>query len=143
MGSEALARAADDIVSCLAVKELTDRLDWVWISNLETRLLNLQAWAQLSILFHRGWFERLWIIQELNVCKVPVALWGRVAIPWTRLSNFADWILNPPSVMPNNLQRILPWMGAHRLSQVMLPGFEVGVGKSRGVNNTLVILQNT
>jgi hypothetical protein len=86
----------------------------------------IETWAQLGRLFHRSWFERLWVIQELeagrgfgNVSRA-IVLCGQSAISWSNLEGAAAWILRPESETPQRIMRILPRMGAHRVKQVSL-----------------------
>jgi hypothetical protein len=83
----------------------------------------IQAWTQLARLFHRPWFERLWIIQELTVSRTAVVRCGRVEAPYEYLERAARWIITPSSQvgqLGRNIGRILPLMGAQRVVRVSL-----------------------
>jgi hypothetical protein len=100
---------------------------------------NLQVWAQLSRLFHRAWFERLWVIQELAVSRKAIVSWGNTQISWARLEKAAQFILRPGEAnIPPPIRRIPPLMGAHRITQVALRSiFNVDT------ENILTVLHNT
>ncbi len=82
---------------------------------------NLQVWLQLSRLFHRPWFERPWIIQELAVSRKAIVRWGDLQMPWQTLEKAAQFILRPgQAVLPRHIHQMFPILGAHRITQVAL-----------------------
>lgn len=83
-------------------------------------LSNIHAWAHLSRLFNRSWFERLWIIQELGVSQEAIVLCGGIEVPWPAIEDAAAFILRPSPATPAAIQKFLPLMGAHRVTQVAL-----------------------
>lgn len=98
-----------------------------------------QVWAQLSRLFYRPWFERLWIIQELAVSRKTIVLWGGLQMPWSTLEIAAKLILRPKGlVISPQIARILPLLGAHRITQVALQ-----LMYNIDTKNVLTILHNT
>ena len=138
--SEAKARSA--IVLALALKQAPTIQDDSEVSiGLEdiTHSQDLQVWAQLSRLFHRPWFERLWIIQELAVSRTAVVLWGRIQTPWQTLERAAKFILRPgEALLTPHVRKLFPLIGAARITQVSLQSmFNVDT------TNILTILHNT
>jgi hypothetical protein len=102
-------------------------------------LRNLQVWAQLLRLFHRPWFERLWIIQELAVSRKAVVLWGKLQTPWPTLEKAAKFILRPgEALLPTQIRKIFPLLGAHRITQVDLKSM-----LNVDTNNIMTVLHNT
>lgn len=98
-----------------------------------------QIWTQLCRIFHRPWFERLWIIQELGVSQKAMVLWGQTFIAWELLESAAHYILRPGSnPPPSNILRLFPHIGAHRVSQVALRSM-----LNVDFKNILTILHNT
>jgi hypothetical protein len=138
--SEAKARSA--IVLALLLKQVPTVQDDSEVSiRLEdiTHSQDLQVWAQLSRLFHRPWFKRLWIIQKLAVSRTAVVLWGRIQTPWQTLEQAAKFILRPGEAsLPPQIHKILPLIRADRITQVSLQSmFNVDT------NNILTVLHNT
>ena len=106
-----------------------------------SRIHMMQHWIQLSRLFHRPWFERLWIIQELAVATKAVVRCGQVEEPWEILARAARWIIRPDYAVytPRGIiQRLLPLMGAHRANQVSLSSMA-----SLDKRDMLTVLYNT
>lgn len=101
-------------------------------------LTNIFAWAHLSRLFNRPWFERLWIIQELGVSQEAIVLCGGIEVPWSTVENAAAFILRPAAETPPEIRRFFPLMGAHRVTQVALNTVR-DVDKS----NILTVLRHT
>ncbi|CZR54897.1 uncharacterized protein PAC_04782 [Phialocephala subalpina] len=138
--SEAVAHAALKLVTFLEQESIAQESPVVSI-RLEDfhHSQNLQLWAQLSRLFHRPWFERLWVIQELAASRKAVLLWGKLQIPWSRLETAARLILRPGKAsLPLQIRRILPLVGAHRITQVALQSmFNVDT------SDILTVLHNT
>jgi hypothetical protein len=103
---------------------------------------NPQFWAQVSRLFQRDWFERLWIIQELGAARRAIGMWGRAEIRWECLEQIASYILRPGSHRlgspPPNILKLFPLIGAHRLTQVSLKNM-----LNLDTNNILTVLHNT
>lgn len=97
----------------------------LWKTNVSSEdmviMNDIHVWERLSRLFHREWFERLWIIQELGVSRNPVIQCGISVLPWGRIESAAALILRPNNAnFPDHIKRILPLMGAHRLTQVAI-----------------------
>lgn len=101
-------------------------------------LSNIYAWAHLSRLFNRSWFERLWVIQELGVSQEALLLCGGIEISWVTIEDAAAFILRPDPATPAAIQKFLPLMGAHRVTQVALKSVS---GIDRG--NLLTVLRQT
>jgi len=100
---------------------------------------NLQIWLQLSRLFHRPWFERLWIIQELAVSRKAIVRWGNLQMAWQKLEKAAQFILRPgEAVLPPHIHQMFPMLGAHRITQVALQSMY-----NFDTQNVLTILHNT
>lgn len=100
---------------------------------------NIQDWVVLARLFYRPWFERLWVIQELAVSKSAIAVWGKPKILWHHIERAARYILRPGTPLPPpHLARILPFMGAHRVTQVALSSM-----LNVDTKDILTILHNT
>jgi hypothetical protein len=83
-------------------------------------LSNIHAWAHLSRLFNRSWFERLWVIQELGVSQEAILLCGGIEISWAIIEDAAAFILRPNAATPASIRKFLPLMGAHRVTHVAL-----------------------
>jgi hypothetical protein len=100
---------------------------------------NLQVWVQLWRLFHRPWFERLWIIQELAVSRKAIVRWGNLQAPWPTLEKAAQFILRPGEVvLTPHIRRLFPLLGAHRITQVALKSMY-----NFDTRNVLTILHST
>jgi hypothetical protein len=137
--SEAMARSA--LVLCLVLKEEATQQEGSEISiGLEDchHSDNLQVWAQLSRLFHRPWFERLWVIQELAASQKAIVQWGKLQIHWSALEMAAKFILRPGRILPPQIRKMFPLLGAHRITQVALQSMF-----NFDTNNILTILYNT
>ncbi|KAN0122803.1 Heterokaryon incompatibility protein (HET) domain containing protein [Hyaloscypha variabilis] len=137
--SEAMARSA--LVLCLVLKEEATQQEGSEISiGLEDchHSDNLQVWAQLSRLFHRPWFERLWVIQELAASQNAFVQWGKLQIHWSTLEMAAKFILRPGRALPPQIHKMFPILGAHRITQVALQSMF-----NFDTNNILTILYNT
>lgn len=139
--SEAMARSA--IVLALLLKEEADPAKKS--TEVSIRLAdcihanNSQVWVQLARLFHRPWFERLWIIQELAVSRKAIAQWGNLQIAWPTLEEAAKFILRPgAAVLSPHIRRLFPLLGAHRITQVALQSMY-----NFDTHNVLTILHNT
>ncbi|KAH9208830.1 heterokaryon incompatibility protein-domain-containing protein [Leptodontidium sp. 2 PMI_412] len=92
-----------------------------YTKNYPPEVENIKAWVQLSRLFQRPWFERLWVIQEISVSQRAMVLCGKDMILWPQLEKAAKYILRPRGIpVPSHIQKILPLMGAHRMTQVSL-----------------------
>jgi hypothetical protein len=120
IGSEELTSAALHIARVLEnhLHEHPGKRERSFLKWFEVEpFVNRQAWAQLSKLFWRPWFERLWIIQELGVSRRAVVQWGRLEVPWIALEAAAKYILYPDVVPPIHIHSFFPWMGAHRVIQ--------------------------
>jgi Heterokaryon incompatibility protein (HET) len=138
--SEAMARAA--LVLAFVLKEEGNQQQTSeLLIGLEdcNHTSNLQVWIQLSRLFHRPWFERLWIIQELAVSRQAIVLWGNLQVPWINLERAAKFILRPGDAkLPANIRKLFPLLGAHRITQVALQSMY-----NFDTKNVLTILHNT
>jgi hypothetical protein len=103
---------------------------------------NLQFWAQVSWLFQRHWFERLWIIQELGVASRAIGMWGSVETRWECLEQIASYTLRPGlhplGPPPPQIHKLFPLVGAHRLTRVSLKNM-----LNLDTNNILTVLHNT
>lgn len=55
--------------------------------------ISLSTWLNLPSLFSRRWFTRYWIIQEASLGPDPVAICGKEAVPWEKLTKTYIWIL--------------------------------------------------
>lgn len=60
--------------------------------NLRLETITAQHWVQLSKLFGRPWFERLWVIQELGSSRNTKFRWGEVEGFWQTLERAASFI---------------------------------------------------
>lgn len=105
-------------------------------------LFRNQDWAQLAKLFHRPWFKRLWVIQEVCSSENVTVYWGSLSVPWSELQSAAAVILKPGDfpdiIFPSSIKKILPLMGAHHLTQVDLPSL-----RHFDKNNILTALWHT
>lgn len=139
--SEAMARLALVLSLCLkGGADQTQSSEEVSINlNDYVHANNLQVWVQLSRLFHRPWFERLWIIQELAVSRRAVVQWGSLQTSWLTLEKAAQFILRPgEAVLSPHIRKIFPLLGAHRITQVALHSMY-----NFDPQNALTILHNT
>jgi Heterokaryon incompatibility protein (HET) len=48
---------------------------------------NDAGWTELQQLVSRGWFERVWIIQEIAVSKNTILRYGKKEVEWTTFAN--------------------------------------------------------
>lgn len=109
------------------------------MKRLHVESLTIVDWLQLLRIFHRPWFERLWVIQELAVSTQAVGVWGRTTVPWKDLEKVADFILRPnKNLITTEVRQLLPWIGAQRMTQVDLQSMPLVQTK-----NILTILHNT
>jgi len=87
------------------------------------RSLETQSWAALARFFKRAWFERLWVIQELESAHKAVVQCMGFRADWHSVVFAAATILRPPqhltSVIPH---RFLPYLGAERIQNIALQG---------------------
>jgi hypothetical protein len=52
------------------------------------------AWRHLEAMFSLTYFERIWIIQEVQAARSATFLWGNVEITWDDIESaclFASW----------------------------------------------------
>lgn len=102
---------------CEIVHSSADSL--IWNESLEC--YPQAVWAQVAKLFHRDWFERLWIVQELGAASKAIVLCGNVDIAWLLIEKAARCILRPSAHLSTQpISTIFPRIGAHRVSQVSL-----------------------
>lgn len=94
-----------------------------------------RSWACISRIFRRVWFERLWVIQELENARRATVWIGDATIEWDQLERAATFILRPPQDISQSERRLLPLLGIERLQNVGL----VEVDRS----NILTILRQT
>ena len=138
--SEAMARSALVLAFVLQEEANQQQTSEVSIGLKDCNFAsNLQVWLQLSRLFHRPWFERLWIIQELAVSRKPIVRWGNLQMAWQKLEKAAQFILRPgEAVLPPHIHQMFPMLGAHRITQVALQSMY-----NFDTQNVLTILHNT
>jgi hypothetical protein len=141
--SEAMARSA--MILLLFLQKEADQTQSSDTSENSIRLADcahahdLQVWTQLARLFHRPWFERLWIVQELAVSRKAVVRWENLQIDWQILEKAARFILRTgEAVLSPDIRRLFPMLGAHRITQVSLQSM-LNVDKK----NILSVLHNT
>ncbi|TVY71455.1 Heterokaryon incompatibility protein 6 OR allele [Lachnellula suecica] len=117
---ENLERGSED--SVLQSLQILEEIDKSWWNVVYRGSCDKRQWAQLSKLFHRSWFDRLWIIQELGAAQSAVVMCGRYSFPWTQLEKAAVFILRPdPKLRSSEIVKILPVMGAQRVRHVSDP----------------------
>jgi len=93
-------------------------------------------WAMLAQFFKREWFERLWIIQEVEVAAVVFFRFGQDGnISWAALESIVNHILRPLLQIPNSDQRVFPLIGADRFTNISLQGIDR--------SNILTVLRRT
>lgn len=93
----------------------------------------------LHRLFHRAWFTRLWVVQEVELSPSAVVLWGSYIFDLTVLQQAADVVLDPAyNFAPPNLADHFSNLGAQR-SRWVTP-FATGGASS---DNLLTILHST
>jgi hypothetical protein len=99
-GPECLKR--DDYTSVLQAFSLIDDIAKLYTLPLGDKRIQKQrvvesyaqdTWVQLARVFHRTWFERLWIIQELGAAREAVMICGGHITPWWNVENAAAWTL--------------------------------------------------
>lgn len=83
-----------------------------------------RQWANLSRLFRRPWFERLWILQEVIVADQALVYCGDFVVDWTDLLIAARFILRPYPVMPLPSFRFFPTMRAERVTTLAQQNFD-------------------
>ena len=52
----------------------------------EAGLENMALWRALGGFFHKSWFERLWILQEVVLAPEATLICGEVAVDWTTVT---------------------------------------------------------
>ena len=55
--------------------------------------IKLEYWDAAYHIFNRGWFARLWVVQEAIVAQELVMLCGKKCIPWSLISKFG-WLVS-------------------------------------------------
>ena len=96
-----------------------------------------RSWASLARLLNRSYWDRLWIIQEIQVASAAFILCGEGTVTWNSFQEVMTAILSQSGVLQRfgvDL-RILPLMGADRISNVALSGVDFG--------NILTVLRRT
>ena len=69
----------------------------------------------LSSIYQRDWFKRIWVVQEVSVCRKAIVICGSLAIDWDDLSvalfalaipgkNFASWKKNSYAIFQQRNQ---------------------------------------
>ncbi|KAG4439012.1 hypothetical protein IFR05_005528 [Cadophora sp. M221] len=123
-GSEIDTGEATRLALCLGYMLADPAKDQTFVDGTKAyppEVENVKAWVQLSRLFQRPWFERLWVIQEISVSQRAMVLCGKYMILWSQLEKAAQYILRPRGIpVPPHNQKILPLMGAHRMTQVSI-----------------------
>ncbi|KAK3688863.1 heterokaryon incompatibility protein-domain-containing protein [Podospora appendiculata] len=74
--------------------------DSIYRSAMQVTELKLgdETWATLIWLFHRPWFERMWIVQEIRFANAhAIVLCGRREVPWRLLRDAAMALLENDS----------------------------------------------
>ena len=93
------------------------------LSLLGLRSLETQSWAALARFFKRAWFERLWVIQELESAQKAVVQCMGVMTNWHSVVIAAATILRPPQHLTSLIpHRFLPFLGAERIQNIALQG---------------------
>ena len=89
----------------------------------ENSLMDTQSWAALARFFKRAWFERLWVIQELESAQNAVVQIMNKSIGWRPFVVAAAAILRPPPDLSTKIpRRFLPYLGAERIQNIALQG---------------------
>lgn len=60
------------------------------------------TWHALSDLFQRPWFERLWVVQEIQLSRTAIVYCGADTVPWSLLWNAVSFLFHNESV-PNDI----------------------------------------
>jgi hypothetical protein len=93
----------------------------------------------LHRLFHRAWFTRLWVVQEVELSPSDVILWGSYIFDLAALQQATDVVLDPAyNFAPPNLAAHFSNTGAQRTRWVT--PFATGGASS---DNLLTILHST
>lgn len=107
--------------------------------NYPPEVKDIRVGAQLSELFQRPWFERLWVIQEISDSQRAMVICGKYLILWSQLEAAATYILRPRGIpIPPHMRKLLPLMGAHRVIPVSVKSMW-----NVDEKNILTILQST
>ena len=69
--------------------ELTDRWWKPGVFAVATRILTPEEQAALDNLLQRGWFQRIWVIQELVCAGKATIMCGNQSMDWERFQGFA------------------------------------------------------
>ncbi|KAM0426045.1 hypothetical protein ACHAPT_008676 [Fusarium lateritium] len=69
------------------------------------------VWSEALKLYHRPWFERLWVVQEIALAQRATVIWGKCEMSW-------QWIGLAAAVIRTNWHRIVR----------NIPGRQVPVG---------------
>jgi len=86
-------------------------------------------WASIRRIFNRAWFERLWVIQELDSAKPDLAMvrCENRQVPWRNLEMAVPYILDPASssstsrpILSASESRLLPLLDAEKFQNVAL-----------------------
>lgn len=84
--------------------------------------MNREAFADLSRLLRRSWFERLWTIQEVVLAKQAAIVCGLQTLPWKVLEDFnrAIYVIITPNLMnPDSFARYGLQLGIERVERII------------------------
>lgn len=98
-----------------------------------------RVWASVRRIMQRPWFERLWVIQEVQSARIAIVRCGCSVISWEELEKAVAYILRPmpqgTSAIPAAMHKFFPLLGSERLQNVALPEIKF--------TNILTILRQT
>lgn len=109
----ALARemASELHLNAVTVQRITEGLN----------VMNREAFADLSRLLRRDWFERLWTIQEVVLAKRATIVCGLQTLPWKVLEDFNRQIyvtLTPHLTNPDSVAKYGLQLGVERVERI-------------------------
>lgn len=98
--SHSVLKGKGDKAKLRNTDELWDLLPQQMISGIQHN--NNHNWDALAWLFSRPWFNRLWVIQEVNSNPDVEVLCGRVEISWDKVALTAAYIDKHPKIHVSN-----------------------------------------
>jgi len=84
------------------------------------------TWTSLAKMLNRPWFSRCWIVQEICLAEIVIALCGNTIIDWDELITLSVWVSSKGSV----LQEYFDLAAVLSLSTMMLP-YRIVTGQQR------------
>lgn len=120
-------------------KALSERDAQLAMNNFNTAVeyskRQLEAWANLSRIFRRKWFERLWTIQEVVLATQVVLVCGTQAFNWEDLKDAIKLFIIIRGALVEGGLYFVSQMGVERMQRIL------DCSENRGIFNLLRVTQ--